>query len=655
MRPEPVRPGLRLDQGTLTALVHLGVGLFGERRLSEPDPLFQALQEEYDPARTMGLPPRAWPELIACLPRQGRGWQGPVGRLARELTLGPADLFVLGLCGGTESSHWLNLAIGTLQAPDGPARPTLHLVSSLVAQLFEQRLAPHQLAQHALVRSGVLTLEDDDSPMPLRTLGTSPLLWALLGGEEVHWPGTEFLPPPQPDLLPASLSGQLPRAARLLAEGAARGVVLRGARESGLCAAALLAEALGRRALTVGAEQWAAEAALSPAARYGGWLPVLSLELGPSDCLCPPQRPLPPPLVVVTGREGAVDGEGWMEIELPPLDRAQRQRLWHALLGDTLDTHRLADGAVLEGPLIQRLAARARLDAERQDRPLTMDHITAARMRLGTHRLRLLAQPVERQVARQALILPPALAQDFEQLVQRCQRREALWQGLGATLKASATAGIRALFSGESGTGKTLAASHLATRLGAPLYRLDLAAVLNKYIGETEKNLGLLLDTAAASDVILLLDEADALFGRRSAGEGSGDRFANMLTNFLLTRIETHPGIIVLTSNARARIDPAFTRRLDIVLDFPRPAFEERLALWHSHLGRRAPGPDACRLLASYCELSGGHIRNAVLHAAALVPGEGPLPLATLVAGLRAEYHKLGSGMPAALDQMGAA
>jgi SpoVK/Ycf46/Vps4 family AAA+-type ATPase len=242
----------------------------------------------------------------------------------------------------------------------------------------------------------------------------------------------------------------------------------------------------------------------------------------------------------------------------------------------------------------------------------------------------------------------------YIQLLARCRRREVLWEGLGATLSGARNAGVRALFSGDSGTGKTLAAAHLATELGAPLYRLDLAAVMNKYIGETEKNLGLLLDEAAANDVILLMDEADALFGQRSDGDGNGERFANMLTNFLLTRIEAHPGIVLLTSNSRNRIDPAFTRRLDAVLEFPLPGFDERLAIWRSHLGSRSPGDDLAGLLASYCELPGGFVRNAVLNAAAREPGgtDRPLSATGLVAALREEYRKLGRAMPANLAQV---
>ncbi len=152
--------------------------------------------------------------------------------------------------------------------------------------------------------------------------------------------------------------------------------------------------------------------------------------------------------------------------------------------------------------------------------------------------------------------------------------------------------------------------------------------------------------------MVLLFDEADALFGRRSDGKHTGERYANMLTNFLLSRIEHHTGVVILTSNARERIDDAFTRRLDHVVEFPLPGFEERLRLWRSHLGRRAPDEAALRHLASHCDLAGGHLRVAVLEATASVDGEAPVPVAALARALAVQYRKLGRGLPAALERL---
>ncbi len=210
---------------------------------------------------------------------------------------------------------------------------------------------------------------------------------------------------------------------------------------------------------------------------------------------------------------------------------------------------------------------------------------------------------------------------------------------------------MRALLVGPSGTGKTLAAGWVATQLGLPLYRVDLASVTSKYIGETEKNLAELFGRAEHAEVVLLFDEADSLFGKRTDVKDSNDRFANQQTNYLLQRIESFEGITLLTSNSRARFDSAFTRRLDAIIEFLAPGPVERRALWLAHLGG-ANTLDAVALnrLAANCDLAGGHIRNVVLGAAALAGAKGrPLGEADLSAALAAEYRKLGKQMPAAL------
>ncbi|MFM2059771.1 MAG: hypothetical protein RLY71_4156, partial [Pseudomonadota bacterium] len=450
-----------------------------------------------------------------------------------------------------------------------------------------------------------------------------------------------------------------------LRAGRLRVLVLRGARHHGQAVAAALAAELGL--LPVGARlaQWQADPALAAACRYAGWLPVLDSGLGPGE-RCQPALPGPgqAPLVLLAGRDGSVDLADCAELELPPPDRDERRRAWQLALGagaaEPVATQ-LADAALVDGPTIAALASRMALQAPGAAAVTPLQRLRRARLQHGAERLTQLAQPLAREVPARALVLPAPTQAQFDQLVRRCHRREQLWHGLGPGLASATGSGVRALFAGDSGAGKTLAASRLATELGAPLYRVDLAAVMNKYVGETEKNLGRLLDEAAALDVMLLIDEADALFGRRSgdgAGggrEGSGERYADMMTNYLLTRIEAHPGLVVLTTNTRSRLDSAFTRRFDVIIDFPLPGVDERQRLWLAHLGARSPGDEACRLLAAYSDLAGGHIRNAVVHAAAQSdsPADAPLELALLVAALVDEYRKLGRTPPAQLHQIG--
>lgn len=636
------------------ALVHEGLARFAAQHLPQPDPLFARLRRDRNLAPLLGLEQDDWHAACETLARLAPDLPGPLGRLLRDFRLQLHEWFLLGLAGEVEASPHLALAVAELQAPERQPRPGLHLATTLCADLFGMRVTPMQLMEHPLTRTGILRLEGD-GPLPLRALAMDPALWAVQEGDRTPWPGCRPLEPGRPEWLPAALREQFPRLVDLLRAGQAQAVAFRGAAESARLAAAQLAQMLGLRAVELDREPWETRPVLAAACRYAGWLPVLAPRLGPGEQFrLPTPSPLPVPLILVLGREGAVDSPGLVEVDIPTLTPAERHQVWQQALGDDAPPAE-ADHALLDGPSIRTLAERALLDARRLDEPLDNLHLARARGQLGAQRLRLLAQPVPQRVKAEALILPPDLQAQFDDLATRCRRREKLWDGLGVTLQATANPGVRALFAGDSGTGKTLAAARLATRLDAPLYRVDLAAVMNKYVGESEKNLGQVLDEAAASDVILLLDEADALFGRRSDGGENGERYANMLTNFLLTRIESHPGIVILTSNSRGRIDPAFTRRLDAILEFPAPGGDERLCLWETHLGRRSPGPDTCRLLAAYCDLAGGHIRNAVLNAAARseAPADAALEPALLVAALVDEYRKLGRDVPSRLKNIG--
>ena len=244
--------------------------------------------------------------------------------------------------------------------------------------------------------------------------------------------------------------------------------------------------------------------------------------------------------------------------------------------------------------------------------------------------------------------MPDHLRSELLLLGARCRYREGLATSLGAALRVRYRVGVRALFTGPSGTGKTLACAWLASRLGLPLYRVDLAAVVSKYIGETEKNLAELLARAEAADVVLLFDEADSLFGKRTEVKDSNDRFANSQTNYLLQRIETYRGIVLLTSNSRTRLDPAFTRRLDMIVEFPLPGPKERRGLWRAHLGN-AHSLDQADLnrLAASCNLAGGDIRNVVLIAAVLARIEDrAIRFDDIREGLAIEYRKLAKALP---------
>jgi SpoVK/Ycf46/Vps4 family AAA+-type ATPase len=241
-----------------------------------------------------------------------------------------------------------------------------------------------------------------------------------------------------------------------------------------------------------------------------------------------------------------------------------------------------------------------------------------------------------------------AVGRELQVLQQRCLERERLREQAGAGVTRTLNRGVRALFSGPSGTGKTLAARALAAELGKDLYRVDLAAVVNKYIGETERNINLVLTRAEELDVVLLLDEGDALMTNRTDVRNSTDRYANLETNYLLQRLESYEGIILVTTNAGKRIDEAFLRRLDAVIEFAPPDAPDRWLIWQAHLPA-GHGVSAHFLeeVATRCPLSGGQIRNAALHATLLSLGAaGPLDDTHLEMAVQREFRKAGASYP---------
>lgn len=656
---EPAAPG------SPGAMVRVGLAEFARRQLERPDAIFEALLGE------AGVTP-PWPVLRQASEahwphRSQTPGSAPLpprlARLVDDHGLALPEVFLLALAGEVETSHAIDIAVGTLQAPAALPWPSVHLCVALVAALFDR---PDFTAQHlhdsALVRAGLLELAGE-GPLPLRCVRIQPALWAVLQGQASGWPGAQSIPTPGAAPadgagVPARLVGQLDALADALRGGAARGTVLRGSPGSGrLAAAATLAQRAGLRPVVVPPVLWQEQPALRAAARYADWLAVLRLDLGPGEVwrLAGAGEPSCPAAILVGG-DGAVQGDALLELDVPLPAPTERRAVWARALGedapaDATLVDRIAREHLVSAPAIRAVAGHARLLAAGACEPLAARHLAEARRRLGADRLRLLAQPIERHVDRDELVVPERVREDLDVFVARCRARETLWERLGPTLRATRSAGARALFVGESGTGKTLAASLVATELGSPLYRVDIASVMNKYIGESEKNLAALLDHAAAHDVVLLFDEADSLFGRRSEARETGERYANMLTNYLLTRIETHPGVVVLTSNSRERIDSAFTRRLDAIVEFPPPGLAERLALWRVHLGGAGPDDDACAYLASYCDLAGGHIRNAVLTAATRAGGTR-IAVADLIHGLDCEYRKLGRSLPVQLDQL---
>ncbi|MBC8737671.1 ATP-binding protein [Paraburkholderia sp. UCT31] len=254
-----------------------------------------------------------------------------------------------------------------------------------------------------------------------------------------------------------------------------------------------------------------------------------------------------------------------------------------------------------------------------------------------------LAARIDARAGWDDLVLPHEQLELLRQISAQVRQRAVVYEDWGFARKMNRGLGISALFSGDSGTGKTMAAEVIANDLRLSLYRIDLSAVVSKYIGETEANLRRLFDAAEDGGAILLFDECDALFGKRSEVKDSHDRYANIEINYLLQRLESYRGLAILATNMRAALDTAFTRRLRFVVHFPFPAMAERKAIWQKVFPRETP----CRQLdferLAWLTLSGGNIHSAALSAAFLAARAGePVTMERIMAAVRTELTKLG-------------
>ncbi|MFD7713612.1 ATP-binding protein [Streptomyces sp. NPDC059786] len=302
----------------------------------------------------------------------------------------------------------------------------------------------------------------------------------------------------------------------------------------------------------------------------------------------------------------------------------------------------------LGGDRILRAARAARHLAAFDGTELTAAHLRLAARQQSASGLERHARRIRPDVDWRDLVLPDKPLVQLHELALRARHRDQVLGDWRLSAGGGRGRGVLGLFAGESGTGKTLSAEVVAAELGLDLYVVQLSSIVDKYVGETEKNLERIFTEADRTDAVLLFDEADAVFGKRSEVKDSHDRYANMESAYLLQRLESFDGIALLTTNLRANIDEAFTRRLDLVVDFPFPDAEQRLALWRHSLAHVpcVDGIDA-KAVAHGFELAGGSIRSAVVTAAYTAAGRGePVTAADLAEGARREYRKAGRLVP---------
>jgi SpoVK/Ycf46/Vps4 family AAA+-type ATPase len=253
-----------------------------------------------------------------------------------------------------------------------------------------------------------------------------------------------------------------------------------------------------------------------------------------------------------------------------------------------------------------------------------------------------LAQRIEPAATWDDLVLPERQRQILREIAAHVRQRAKVYETWGFAAKGARGLGISALFAGASGTGKTMAAEVLANELRLDLYRIDLSAVVSKYIGETERNLRRVFDAAETGGAILLFDEADALFGKRSEVKDSHDRYANIEISYLLQRMEAYRGLAILTTNLKNALDPAFMRRIRFVVQFPFPDAAQRADIWRRIFPTDAPTGDLDIERLARLNVTGGNIRNIALNAAFLAAdADEPVSMGHLLRAARSEYAKL--------------
>jgi SpoVK/Ycf46/Vps4 family AAA+-type ATPase len=430
-------------------------------------------------------------------------------------------------------------------------------------------------------------------------------------------------------------------------------VVVTGARGTGKTGIArALAGSLGKRvarvsipALVAAAEPGAVARTLRASARVAAFHEAL-LVLDDIDGLLEPLAPersalrallqSRPGLTVVTVQdvervETSLTDGALMVVYLQPPDPTERRALWEQRLADV--ERRTGQAARPNAATLDVLARKYRFSAHQigvavamgladledgEGDPSVDEALERAARALLPPQLERLSVKVPSDLSFSDLVLPLEARQQLEEFVAACRHRLWVLENWGFGRRLVRGHGIAAMFNGESGTGKTLAAGILAHEIGRPMYRVNLSQLVDKYVGETEKNIERIFQAAQAVQAILLFDEADALFSQRVQVGSSMDRFANLQTNTLLQEIEAYDGISILTTNLDRNIDPAFRRRIQFHVEFPFPAADERAELWRRLLPASVPtdGSLDFRRLGARFEISGGNIRNALLRGA---------------------------------------
>lgn len=355
---------------------------------------------------------------------------------------------------------------------------------------------------------------------------------------------------------------------------------------------------------------------------------------------------------------------GLVEWAVPHPDMAAQVRIWERSFGDGVklaagfSVHDVAQRYSLTGGAIEKVAGQI-LNRQKQlgtHLPVDLTLVLPFVREHLRHRLGSIAVPVERGYGWDDLVLPKTTVSSLKEIVSFVRNRDIIVQQWGFGAKISYGRGTAALFFGPPGTGKTMAASIVGNDLAMEVFQVDLSRVVDKYIGETEKNLARVFEEGSRAQAILLFDEADSLFGKRTSVRTAVDRYANLEVNFLLQMMESYEGISILTSNFPESIDDAFKRRLRFKVEFPFPTQQEREQLWKSMIPQAAPLSDDVSFeeLAERFELSGAHIKNVVLRAASMAAQrKSRITMDLFLRAANREYLEMGKLIQVDEDEFG--
>jgi len=599
---------------------------------------------------------------------------GRLGHLCRIAELSALEAGTILICLASEADLGIERLVGYVQDDVTKRRPRVDLAVRLLAGENGQLAALGAFdAQAPLRRLGLITLHDEpgqpQTPLRARLIALDPRIAAfLMGGDAIDEKLAEHAErvpvPPSREPGEPELGRQVANLAALPATSLEPPVVALSGGDTGEIA-------VYAATLAAGASLSLIKVRLGPLVSDGEALPALRravreaalqrsailLDLDGLDkkavaAVRDAVRNAPVAGLVLLASPEPIGWAG-VNIDVPQPGFDAQRRLWASQMGDEpalgpgdfdavagkfrLETNRIIDAAsAARGLAIQR---------DPQHPTVVVNDLYAAARSESTPILNDLAKKIVPNYRWDDIILPEDARQQLREICAQVEHRHLVYDVWGLGRRLAMGKGLVALFAGNSGTGKTMAADVIAGTLGLDLYKIDLSGIVSKYIGETEKNLASVFKEAGSSNAVLFFDEADALFGKRSEVKDAHDRYANIETAYLLQQIEAYAGVVVLATNLKMNLDEAFLRRMHFVIDFPMPDEDDRRRIWQATIPAEMPIAADVDLsfLARQFKLAGGNIRNVVLSAAFLAATDGSdVEMKHFIRGVRREYQKLG-------------